>query len=197
MTWFIQYILNPEFWASFFSIQEIEVKLPVDIKGRDQSSVYRWSWGRANVSPETISLCNKYGNCFPGGTSGEELATNAGDIRDVDSIPGWGRLPWRRAWQPTPVFLPGESHGQRSPAGYSPWGRRVRHDWNDLACMLTFVCIFISVAIAVHETLSHPSSKLGTHCWFFPTTYLHSVAEMTFPLFCDWRNSIDPSVFLY
>ena len=54
--------------------------------------------------------------------------TNAGDIRDVDSIPGWGRLPWRRAWQPTPVFLPGESHGQRSPAGYSPWGRRVRHD---------------------------------------------------------------------
>ena len=32
--------------------------------------------------------------------------------------------PWRREWQPTPVFLPGESHGQRSLAGYSPWGRR-------------------------------------------------------------------------
>ena len=31
-------------------------------------------------------------------------------------------VPWRRAWQPTPVFLPGESHGQRSLAGYSPWG---------------------------------------------------------------------------
>ena len=30
--------------------------------------------------------------------------------------------PWRRAWQPTPAFLPGESHGQRSLAGYSPWG---------------------------------------------------------------------------
>ena len=30
--------------------------------------------------------------------------------------------PWRRKWQPTPVFLPGESHGQRSLAGYSPWG---------------------------------------------------------------------------
>ena len=29
---------------------------------------------------------------------------------------------WRRKWQPTPVFLPGESHGQRSLAGYSPWG---------------------------------------------------------------------------
>ena len=31
---------------------------------------------------------------------------------------------WRRKWQPTPVFLPGESHGQRSLVGYSPWGRK-------------------------------------------------------------------------
>ena len=31
---------------------------------------------------------------------------------------------WRKAWQPTPVFLPGESHGQRSLVGYSPWGRK-------------------------------------------------------------------------
>jgi len=31
-----------------------------------------------------------------------------------------GKIPWRRAWQPTPVFLPGESHRQRSQAGYSP-----------------------------------------------------------------------------
>ena len=35
-----------------------------------------------------------------------------------------GKIPWRRAWQPTPVFLPGESHGQRSLAGYSPRGPR-------------------------------------------------------------------------
>ena len=32
------------------------------------------------------------------------------------------KIPWRREWQPTPVFLPGESHGQRSLAGHSPWG---------------------------------------------------------------------------
>ena len=38
------------------------------------------------------------------------------------------KIPWRRAWQPTLVFLPGESHGQRSLMGYSPWGHRVRHD---------------------------------------------------------------------
>ena len=36
--------------------------------------------------------------------------------------PWVGKIHWRRKWQPTPVFLPGESHGQRNLAGYSPWG---------------------------------------------------------------------------
>ena len=35
-----------------------------------------------------------------------------------------GKIPWKRAWQPTPVFLPGECHGQRNLTGYSPWGYR-------------------------------------------------------------------------
>ena len=43
--------------------------------------------------------------------------------------PGVRKIPWRRKWQPTPVFLPGKSHRQKSLAGYSPWGhKRVRHD---------------------------------------------------------------------
>ena len=45
-----------------------------------------------------------------------------------EPLPGfdpWVRkIPWRRRWQPTPVFLPGESHGQRSPAGSGPWIRK-------------------------------------------------------------------------
>ena len=36
--------------------------------------------------------------------------------------PWVGKIPWRRAWQPTPVFFPGESHGWKSVVGYSPWG---------------------------------------------------------------------------
>ena len=56
----------------------------------------------------------------PGGTVVKNLPANAGDIRDEGLIPGSGRFPRRRAWQPTPVFLPGESHGQRSLTGYSP-----------------------------------------------------------------------------
>ena len=48
---------------------------------------------------------------------GTNPPANAGDS---GSIPGL--IPWRRKWQPTPVFLPGESHGQRSLVGYRPWG---------------------------------------------------------------------------
>ena len=41
-----------------------------------------------------------------------------------------GKIPWRREWQPTPVFLPGEFHGERSVVGYSPWvTKKIRHDW--------------------------------------------------------------------
>ena len=38
--------------------------------------------------------------------------------------PWVGKIPWSRKWQPTPVFLPGEFHEQKSKAGYSPWGRK-------------------------------------------------------------------------
>ena len=51
----------------------------------------------------------------------KNLPSDAGDVRDVGLIPELRRFPWRRKWQPTPVFLPGESHGQRKLAGYSPW----------------------------------------------------------------------------
>ena len=49
----------------------------------------------------------------------KNLPVNAGD---PGSMSGLGRFPWRRKGQPTPVFFPGESHGQRNLAGSSPWG---------------------------------------------------------------------------
>jgi len=42
----------------------------------------------------------------------------------VRKIPWVRKMPWRRAWQPTPVFLPGKSHGQRSLVGYNPKGSK-------------------------------------------------------------------------
>ena len=58
---------------------------------------------------------------FPGGTDSEESACNA---EDPGSIPGLGRYPGEGNDKPTPVSLPGESHGQRSLAGYTPWGHK-------------------------------------------------------------------------
>ena len=53
----------------------------------------------------------------------KNLPANSGDKRG--EFNGWvGKIPWRRAREPTPVFLLGESHGQRSLVGYSPWGRK-------------------------------------------------------------------------
>ena len=69
----------------------------------------------------TVSLVNMHPLTeLPPWLSGKEPACNAGDTDDVGSIPGLGRSPGGRAWQPTSVFLPGESHGQRNLVGYSP-----------------------------------------------------------------------------
>ena len=59
---------------------------------------------------------------FPGGTSGKEPACQHGRSKRRGFYPWVRKVPWRRAWQPVLVFLPGESHGQRSLAGYGPQG---------------------------------------------------------------------------
>jgi len=64
-------------------------------------------------------------NCldfFPGGCSGEEPTCQCRGHKRCRFDPRVREIPWRRAWQPTPVFLPRESHGQRSLVGYSPQG---------------------------------------------------------------------------
>ena len=59
---------------------------------------------------------------FPGGTSGKELSCQCRRPKRPGSKPWVGKILWRRAQQPTPVFLPGESHGQEIMAGYSSQG---------------------------------------------------------------------------
>jgi len=63
---------------------------------------------------------------FPGGLDGKESAYNAGGM---GLIPGLGRSPWRRAWLPTPVFLPGESQWREEPGRLQSMGfQRVGHN---------------------------------------------------------------------
>ena len=60
---------------------------------------------------------------LPGGASNRELTCRCRRHKRCGFNPQVRKIPWKRAWQPAPVFLPGESHGQRSLVGYSPWGR--------------------------------------------------------------------------
>ena len=64
---------------------------------------------------------------FPGGSVVKNPSANAGDnslIPGKIKSPRIGNIPWRKKWHPTPIFLPGKSHGQRSLVGYSPWGHQ-------------------------------------------------------------------------
>ena len=61
-------------------------------------------------------------------------------------MPEWGNISWRRKWQPTPVFLPGKSHGQRSLVGYSSWGHKELD-------MTARTCTHTHVHTHTHKTL--------------------------------------------
>ena len=60
---------------------------------------------------------------FPGSSVVESI-WQCQRCRQLGFSPQVGTIPWRRKWHPTPVFLPGGSHGQRGLVGYRPWGRR-------------------------------------------------------------------------
>ena len=82
-------------------------------------------WGKGlgiGLPPRFWSLMVVFGTIVA--LAANNLPTNAGDVRDTDSGPWVRKIPWKRTWQPTPVFLPGESHGQRSLAGYSPYDHK-------------------------------------------------------------------------
>ena len=70
----------------------------------------------------------------PGGASGKEPTCQCRRHKRHGFDPWVGKIPWRRAWQPTPVFLPGEAHRTEVPGGLQSMGlQRIRRNWGDLA----------------------------------------------------------------
>ena len=95
---------------------------------------------------------------FPGGASGKEPACQC-RRRERHRFHPWVRgIPWMRTWKLTPVFLPGESPGQRSLVGYDSEGRRVRHDRSDLVHSHTWLS---DIPLCMCTTLFCPSI-----CWW-------------------------------
>ena len=72
--------------------------------------------------------------CFPDGFSGKEPTCQCRRHKRCRFDSWAGTIPWRRAWQPTPVFLPGKSQGKRSFAGYSPWSHKKLDMTEQLTC---------------------------------------------------------------
>ena len=103
---------------------------------------------------------------FPGGSEVKASACNVGDL---GLVPGSGRFPWRRKWQPTPVFLPGESQGQRSLVGYSPRGRKESDTTEWLH--FHFHMLYKSVSPSAVSDSVRPQRRQSTrllHLWHFP-----------------------------
>ena len=75
---------------------------------------------KTRKNTKNASLKDKMG--ISGSGSGREHTCQCRRRKTHRFDPQVGKIPWRRAWQLTPVFLPGKSHGQRSLAGCSPWG---------------------------------------------------------------------------
>ena len=73
---------------------------------------------------------------FPGGSDGKEPAHQC---RKPGFNPWVGKIPWRKEWVSTPVFLPGESHRQRSLVGYSPWGWKEMYTTELLSTFITVI----------------------------------------------------------
>ena len=90
---------------------------------------------------------------FQGGASGKEPACQCRRCKRWEFNLWVRKIPWRRAWQPSPVFLPGESQGQRNLVGYSPGGRTEGASHN-LACHHTPL-----------HTLACPPMPLHTLTW--------------------------------
>ena len=87
-----------------------------------------------------------------GGASNKECAYHCRRCK-IHRFSSWvGKILWRRKWQPTPVFLLGESHGQRSLAGYCPWGRK-ESDTAEHAHILLYIHTFKRITTSVQGHL--------------------------------------------
>ena len=106
----------------------------------------------------------------------------------------WARkIPWRRAWQPTSVFLSRESLGQRNLAGYSPWGCKVRHDlecmhidtlsdWDQTSCRHTSP--LNGNALLSRSKSSHVHQKQLCWCWLWQSS------QSSFPQACHLSYAV-------
>ena len=87
---------------------------------------------------------------FTGSSDGKDSVSNVGDL---GPIPGLGKIPWRREWLSTPVFLPEEFHRKRSLVSYSPW---VVKNYSSVLLLIWILCK------TIHKMCSYVTEQQGT-----------------------------------
>ena len=115
---------------------------------------------------------------LPSVTVVNNLPANAQEARDVGLIPGSGRFPWRRKWQPTPVFLPGKFHGQRSLVGYNPRGHKEPDTTEHTHC-----CSFAQSGPPLCNPMDSimPYLSVPHHLPKFGQVHAHCIGDVTQP----------------
>ena len=137
---------------------------------------------------------------FPGGSAVKNLSDKAGSTGDAGSIPGPGRFPWRRKWQPIPIFFPGKSHVQRSPAVYRSMGSQgVRHNWAHIHSFTLLITNMEEQGLAIifqeRTRYGHPLWALHCQLWwlvYFPISmYSHVTVGLSHHNYisCLWKSS--------
>ena len=96
---------------------------------------------------------------FPGGSAVKESTCQRRCWR-CRFDPWVEKIPWRRKWLPTPVFLPGKSHGQKSLAGYSPWALKESDTPDLLSTSILMSLTTLSLFSSIVNSRAHPLSIL-------------------------------------
>ena len=117
ISWGIIWVLCRDFKHFVFSFQWSSKE--INIPGFSECLLYNQVLAQDHKSKFLFVFAIVLAPIFPGGSDSKRVCLQCGR-------PGFDhwvwKIPWRRKWQPTPVLLPGKSHGQRSLVGYSPWG---------------------------------------------------------------------------
>ena len=119
------------------------------------------------------------------GASGKEPACQCKRCKRCGFHSWVKKILWRRKWQPIPVFLPGESHGQRSLVGYSSWGCK---DWSNLVC---------TMYLYISDKITHFSTeKLNDHvftvllsCGSWSPPEVYQLSSCKNPLKPEWKDT--------
>ena len=99
-------------------------------------------WAQPCENIHTNKIIYTIFSAFPGSATGKEPTCQCRGHKRCRFDPWVRKIPWRRAWQPIPVFLPGEFHGQRSLMGYCPQGHK-DSDTTEATCTHARTCAYV------------------------------------------------------